>query len=264
MGQVPNYNLALSRIHPEARFVKMVQADDWLFPSCLAEMCGLASQHPEVGVVGSYDLRGGQPKGGPLSPERRVLPGREACRMYFLDDVRLFASPTATLYRADLVRSRPQFYDEGRYFEDVEVVFELLEVSDFGFVHQILSCDCVRPGSTFGAMKSRDAADLIPYVLVKRYGPRFLGEEGYLPRAAEARRAYYRRLASAWLSRRGADYWEYHRKGLAQVGETLSRTELLKQVGVELLSLAAPRALHGGWLRSRSRGSEPGHDASPR
>src|SRR6266498_2637585 len=49
-----NYNQALRRISPEAQYLKVVQADDAVFPRCLEEMVAIAVAHPTVGVVSSY------------------------------------------------------------------------------------------------------------------------------------------------------------------------------------------------------------------
>jgi hypothetical protein len=42
LSQVQNYNFALSRISPDSKYCKMVQADDWLFPDCVRSMVEVA------------------------------------------------------------------------------------------------------------------------------------------------------------------------------------------------------------------------------
>jgi glycosyltransferase involved in cell wall biosynthesis len=253
LGQVPNYNLALSRIAEGTRYVKVVQADDWLFPSCLAAMTALAEAHPAVGLLSSYDLHGNRVHGTGLFPEERVLRGRDACRLFLLRDQFLFGSPTTVMYRADLVRARSPFYAEGRYHEDTEAAFELLAGCDFGFVHQVLSFVRQRPESISGVAVTRDPEPLDRLILVTRYGPTHLDPAEHGPCLREARRYYYRHLACAWLARREPAYWDYHRRGLATIGETIRRPELAKQVAVELMVRASPRALTGGALRAAFR-----------
>jgi hypothetical protein len=43
------------------------------------------------------------------------------------------------MFRADVVRSRRPFFEEGRLHEDTELCDELLKTSDFAFVHQVLT-----------------------------------------------------------------------------------------------------------------------------
>lgn len=245
LGQVPNYNQALARIAPGTRYVKIVQADDRLFPACLAEMGALMDAHPSVGLVSAYDLVGTRVRGAALPLETPVLSGRDACRLFLLKDRFLFGSPTTVMYRADLVRSRVPFYAEGRYHEDSEAAFELLGGCDFGFVHQVLSFLRVRPESISGAVRGNDPEPLDRLILVTRFGPRDLSPEENAACLADARRDYYRHLGAAWLERREDAYWEYHRKGLATIGETIRRGALLRQAAIELAARATPCGLRG-------------------
>jgi glycosyltransferase involved in cell wall biosynthesis len=80
VGQLPNYNRALRYIAPDSRYCKMVQADDWINPNCLAEMVSLAEAHPTIAIVGCCFLAGDELAGHGLSFDRSVFAGREACR----------------------------------------------------------------------------------------------------------------------------------------------------------------------------------------
>ena len=61
LPQLQNYNQALRQISRSSRHVKMVQADDSIFPRCLEEMVALAEAHPNVGIVSSYRMLGPGP-----------------------------------------------------------------------------------------------------------------------------------------------------------------------------------------------------------
>jgi len=170
LTQVQNYNRALQELHPEARYCKVLQADDRLYPACVSEMVALAEAHPSVGIVSSFRLAGdnvcpsSRPSAGP------VLSGRDAARIALIGDVPLFGSPTVLLLRADLIRAHTPFYQEGRFFEDIDVVYELLPSCDFGFVPQILSFIREDPESTWGRMRSYNPSGLAHYLQLKRYG----------------------------------------------------------------------------------------------
>ena len=51
-----NHNAVLRLMSPESRYCKVLQADDWLFPSCIAEMVRVAEAQPSIGVVSAYTL----------------------------------------------------------------------------------------------------------------------------------------------------------------------------------------------------------------
>jgi glycosyltransferase involved in cell wall biosynthesis len=238
LNQVQNYNQALRHISPGSRYVKIVQADDWIFARCLGDMIELAQANPSVAVVSSYELKGTDVHGAGLPFGRSVIPGREACRLHLLEGIYMFGSPTTLLFRADVVRARDPFYEDGRFHEDTEAVYEVLRGQDFGFVHQVLSSSRLDLESISGAVRSFDPHALDRLILVKRYGRSVL-EPAELARCLEhAETRYYRCLARAVLARRGEAYWDYHRRGLATIGESIDRKRLFKATVPAMLDWA--------------------------
>jgi len=254
--QVANYNHALRQISPDSRHVKIVQADDWIYPGCLAEMTTLAEAHPVVAVVSSYELRGRDVVGTGLAAERTVISGREACRLHLLDGVFLFGSPTTVMYRADLVRGRDDFFPLGRLHEDTEIIYELLRAHDLGFVHQVLSFTRQQEGSITSAARSYNPIWLDRLILTSRFGADFLTEEERALVLEDDLTRYYDSLARAVYERRGAAYWDYQRRGLATIGggdgrlNRIDRVRLAKAIVVFAFKAAlspagALRALRG-------------------
>jgi glycosyltransferase involved in cell wall biosynthesis len=242
--QIPNYNFALANAPADASYVKMVQADDWLYPRCLTEMLELAEANPKVAIVSSYVLRGNAVHGSGLPPTERVMSGRQACRLHLLDGIYMFGSPSALLLRGDVVRARKPFYAVGRYHEDSEAVYEILRDGDFGFVHQVLSFTRTHTESITGGESSFDPHALDRFILVKLYAADCLSPEELAACRADAERRYYGRLAHALLARRGNDYWEFHKKWLATAGETIDRAKIARYLPGAVRDLvAAPRAL---------------------
>ncbi len=54
---IENHNISFRQMAPESEYCKIVHADDWLFPQCLAEMVRVAEANRSVGVVGAYGLK---------------------------------------------------------------------------------------------------------------------------------------------------------------------------------------------------------------
>lgn len=136
-----NANRALREISPEARYVKVLHGDDWLYPECLERMVAVAEASPRVAVVSAYRIEGDQVSLDGLPPEQTVVDGRECCRGLLLGRSRyLWGAPSNVLYRADVVRARPVFYNpENQFQSDQEACFEILRDNDLGFVHQVLT-----------------------------------------------------------------------------------------------------------------------------
>ena len=62
VGVIENHNIPFRLISSQSKYCKVVSADDWLFPECIKRMVELAETHPSAGIVGSYQLSGGDGK----------------------------------------------------------------------------------------------------------------------------------------------------------------------------------------------------------
>jgi len=248
--QLRNYNQALRQISPDARYFKMVQADDWIFPRCLEEMVAVAEANPSVGVVSSYRMvgKGVGPSGLPFS--RTLMSGREVGRLNLIEDLFLFGSQTTVLVRADIVRARHPFYAEDHYFADSDAIYEILVDHDFAFVHQVLSFSRLDSESIGGRLKSYNALMLDRLIRLKSFGRAYLSDEELARYLGEHELAYRRFLAEAWLRRREPEFWEFHRKGLAAIGESIDTSRFARDaVAVVLHYAMSPRVVAQALVR---------------
>ena len=254
---IPNHNIALRAISPESRYCKPLGADDWLFPDCLAQMVALAEEHPSVAVVGAYALYGlpDAPIAWTGLPyPSTVVTGAEACRLRLLGGPYVFGTPTAVLYRSDVVRGRDPFYNEANFHADSEVCFDVLERNDFGFVHQVLTYRRMQDGSL--TTRSQDLNTYLPGVLLElvRYGPKYLTPAELEARIRAHLRDYYRYLGKQVYRRRGRDLWRYHRDKLADLGFPLRRTRVTAAaLGIAVDALLNPKATAEAALRRLRR-----------
>ena len=123
LNQMQNWNHALRQISAESKYCKVVHADDWLFPECIARMVELAEANPSVGIVGAYRLDEKWVNLDGLPYPSMVVPGREICRLTLLGDLYVFGSPTSLLIRSDFIRNREAFYDEHIVQADKKVCY---------------------------------------------------------------------------------------------------------------------------------------------
>lgn len=236
--QVPNYNRAIAQASPECRYVKMLEADNWLYPECLQKMVALAEAHPNVGIVSSYNVTETRIRLAGLPLADTVIDGREAARAHLRADAYWFGAPTTVLMRGDLVRATQPFYDEGHLIaEDLSACFDALLTTDFGFVHQILTFVRTQNDSILSKIKGFDAQDLDRLVLLRRHGADFFSPQEM--RAVERRltRQYYGCLARGVLRRQTPAYWQFHRRGLASSG---LRLEPVRLAGAVLRRVVSP------------------------
>jgi glycosyltransferase involved in cell wall biosynthesis len=251
VAQVPNYNGALRHVTPEARYVKVVQADDWIFPECLEKMVGVAEAHPTTAIISSYRIRGGELSGGGIEWPTEFISGRSACRLQLLGGRYVFGSPTTLLYRADLLAKRDPFYSETSLHDDSDLCYEELANADLGFVHQVLSFSRVGNGGELTSIETYFWTLLDSYMTLRKYGPHFLSDEELSGRMRPVRAEYLRILAECRLLGREPEFWQYHRRGLATVGEDLPSPLTLAP---HIARAALKTAVKPWWLwRERAR-----------
>lgn len=228
---VANHNHALRQLSPDCRYVKMVFADDWLFPRCIEEMVALAEQNPSIGIVGAYGLEEERVAWQGLSLAQSVISGHELCRRMFLDDLYVFGTANSLLYRADLVRAQPNFFNEANFHADREVCVALLKGCDFGFVHQILTFKRLAEGSLtreVGWQLMTHYGGLLQ--TIQNHAADFLSREEVELCRNRVLADYYNFLAvSALRGNRDRKFWSYHE---AKLNETVgfSRMRLLRAV----------------------------------
>lgn len=236
VGVIENHNIAFGHLDDGAAYCKVVHADDWLFPDCLARMVGLAREHPSVGVVSAYRLNGDWVDLDGLPCSAAVMPGPQICRQSLLGGPYVFGSPTSVLFRADLVRRYRPFYEERSIHADEAACYAALRDADFGFVHQVLTFTRSRPESVTAWGRRLDTALAGNLAILARYGPVYLTAGEYARRRAERLREYYRGLVRGAVMRRGPEFWAYHRRALADAGAPLSWWRLSRALAIEAMA----------------------------
>jgi glycosyltransferase involved in cell wall biosynthesis len=227
-----NHNHAMSLMSPTSKYCKCVSADDWIFPDCLRQMVELAEENPSVGVVASYSIEGSRVLFEGLDYRQKVMNGRQISGDTLIGkQPYVFAAPTTLLYRADLIRSVKEFFPwaKGNPHADVSGVYQALQHSDFGFVHQILTYTRVHEASEtsmsfrFGRINRALLADMA------RFGPIFLSPELFQRHLRIQRDKYYNWLVVALIENSfDRQFLELQRRELRTMGFDLSKAEIAK------------------------------------
>jgi glycosyltransferase involved in cell wall biosynthesis len=147
VGIYANHNRALGEASVDARYVKVLHADDRLAPGCLDLMVAVAERHPEVGVVGGWRLYGQRRDLDSLPVDREVFDGREIVRRSLTGGPYVTGSPSSLLLRTSLLGTRRAFYDESIWHSDTEAIYDALRRSDLGFVHEVVTFTRLHPAA---------------------------------------------------------------------------------------------------------------------
>ncbi len=260
LSVVGNHNNAFTLISDEAKYVKILGADDWFFPHCLAELVAVAEAYPTVGMVTSYVLNGAHVAWDGLPYPSTFLPGREVCRLRLLRGIKVFGGPSASLIRASIVRETRPFYNPLNYHGDTEAYLNLLQRHDFGYVHQVLSYNHEgeesRTTARMRRVHSYPAADLDE---VTKFGPVYLTEQECAARLRDVTRSYYRFLADSVFELRGREFWDYHLKTFKAMGYSIDYARLALYALYRLIDMALnpKRTIEGAFRRLLSRRPAP-------
>ena len=242
---IANHNRAFRLISASSKYCKIVSADDWLFPECLARMVALGEANPTVGIIGSYQLSGGGTdwngwcvKWDQVPYPSTVVPGREVCRMQMLGGPYVFGTPTSILYRSDLVWKQDSFYPNSYSEADTSACYKCLQKSDFGFVHQILSYERDQHVRTTTRSQSLNAYLPARIYDILEYGKSFFSDRERERRLKELMDEYYEYLAWSALKRRESQFWTYHKGRLVELGFPLDKVRLGKAICGSLINLS--------------------------
>jgi glycosyltransferase involved in cell wall biosynthesis len=233
LQQRDNFNFAMSHAPTKAAYCKLLCADDWMFPECLERMIEVAERDPRIGLVSSYHLVGTQIGGTGLPYDKTVYEGSDICRRQLLQGYFFFGSPTAVLYRGDVLRERRPFFNADSLHEDTEACYEILAARKFGFVHQILTYMRVDPTSTSGRVRNLNPRGLDKLICLIKYGSIHLNPSEFRAALAAHEKTYYRGYVRGLFSRSRKEFRQYHEAGHQRIGYRLRRTALIRAACIE-------------------------------
>lgn len=261
VGVIENHNIAFGLMSPEAKYCKVVSADDFILPECLSKMVELAEDNPTVGLVGTHSFAGKALTCVGLEYEKKVLPGHEICRSTLLGGPYLFGSPTSLLYRSDLIRKTNAFYPHSSPHADTTACYQSLEHVDFGFVHQILTYTRIHSASQTSRSLKYGVINLAMLSDFCRFAPKYLNGIELEHRRAVLLDNYYNSLVPTLLAQpRNKDFWRKQRSELQQLGLRFSMLTLLRITffrGIKLLFKPGSAVKRILGLRKNSERIEP-------
>jgi glycosyltransferase involved in cell wall biosynthesis len=227
LPQAENYNRAISFGAAEAEYIKMVEADNRLWPDCLERMVALADSDPEIGLVGSYWLHGKKLCGEGLSWPTEVVPGKEVRRQHLLADFYYLGTPTTLLFRRATLASVSPHFRSDLFFDDVDLCFRVLRHWKFGFIHQVLAFVRDDNKGIFDAFCDFDYSPAYRYLLAMAYSAEVFDRQGSEEVKQRRRSFYYWLLGIALVDGRSKEYWDFHRQAGRIMGYELRNADLI-------------------------------------
>lgn len=211
---IQNWNNSLKAMDKDARYCKMVHADDCLFPECIEKMVELAEEDSSIAIVGAYVLRGTRVNVAGVPYQDRIISGKEIGRLYLeRKQGFLFGSPTSVLYRKEIIPSNNKLYNEDFLQADAELCLSILQDHNYGFVHQVLSYAREHQKSVSKSYADPHDTWLLEHIaMLIQHGERYLSA-AELSRLLEARMdLYYKNLARSLFRSNISEILSFHSK----------------------------------------------------
>jgi glycosyltransferase involved in cell wall biosynthesis len=235
VGVMENHNVAFSLVPTDAKYCKLVSADDWIYPECIESMVDVAERHPSIGVVGCYAISNVGPLRQRATPQgKEFFTGREISRLHLLG-THVFGPPTSLLYRADIVRNNQPFFTNSMPSADHQALFRHLQNHDYGFVPQILTFERWHESTVSSSLLQLNSflVDYIDFVIA--FGDLYLTPEERRARLRRLFADYYDFLADRAVHAAGRTFWTYHRDRLASMGHRINPLRIAGLAGLKVL-----------------------------
>ena len=242
--QMANWNRAVGLAPPDAKWIRLLCADDLMEPTAIAEMVELGESDPDVVLVGCERFRNGAVDDFFWPRGEAVFEGAEASRRYF--EYRGTIMGPHVLVRRDVLQADGAVFDESIVCADNDMCLRVLRHGKFGFVHRPLATTREHMATvTTDKLMGWKVHFLEWLIYLDRYGPAIYGQQAF----QALRRSYlnyYRRKMLWWrLLDRRPDVFDMHRQRLVAMGVKTGAAEF----GEALVDWAAKKlSLRQGWV----------------
>jgi glycosyltransferase involved in cell wall biosynthesis len=143
VGLVENWNRIYPNISSESVYLKVVQADDWIYPEAIGMMVELMEKYPSAGLCSSYRIDGLKVGCDRLHYyDGPLFSGKELLKRHLREEVDISGSVTTPLFRKSILEKLPTFpkiFVEEEYHIDTRAVYEIMHLADVVFVFRVLS-----------------------------------------------------------------------------------------------------------------------------
>jgi glycosyltransferase involved in cell wall biosynthesis len=140
---VNNWNRTVLHISDKAKYFKILQADDWLDPRYLEEMVSVMEKYPTIGMCSSYRIDDTRVKCDGLNiNDGQFYNGKEMLMRHIRQEIDITGSATTVLFKVEYLKKLPEYpviHDPKDFHCDTQLAFDMMSVSDVGFVFQVLS-----------------------------------------------------------------------------------------------------------------------------
>jgi len=218
-----NFEKAVQAAPRDAEYIRVLCADDLIYPESTEEMVLLAETDPAIGVIGcGHDCAGGKWNLG-WPDQHSVFSGPEAIERFL--EGRGMIMPVQMMFRKRVADQFQPFYSPdlpGGF--DLDAMLRLLTRSKFAFVPKCLGFTRIHANSNtslnFGPTSRTRSWTRDAQYFMRTYGPIGLGTR-YETESKRFRRYYVRRILRWWMHDGKQRNLSIHFEALKQAGHPI-------------------------------------------
>ena len=194
LSQSDNFNAVLKHIPPEAKYFRLLCADDAIPEGAIAEMVRVAESTEHVVMTAGVERVNGDARPHFFPSETQIFEASNALARILADEARI--PHVHVLYRTDVLRQGEDFYSTEYNAADIDTVLRVLSRGGrMGFVHAPVADTTHHPDSrTQTYDKEHRTWIWEKFVFIERYGPAALSNTDFARLRKRYRRIVYRRL----------------------------------------------------------------------
>jgi glycosyltransferase involved in cell wall biosynthesis len=190
---VANFNAVVRLVPKEAKYFRLLCADDFMTTDAISRKVEIAERYPDVDIVGCLE-RSDKLREENLPKDRELFEGSAIVRAYLRGENSVLSGTHFLIRRTHLDKTR-SFYDEKlEAFTDADANLRVCMNGHLGFIHEGLATWRQHEGNTFKTV-SQSNQHLAEWLsVVDRYGPQLLNKREFRTCRKAILRHYLRRL----------------------------------------------------------------------
>ncbi len=213
-----NWNAALKLIPGEAKYFRILCADDVIFPDATRRMVDLAESDPSISVVSTAVLRNDVSEDFRWPQDRSVFEGDEALRRYFT--IQGTIEGRQMLLRTEALHTDNPFFDlHVGHSTDIDAALRMMTRGRLGFLHEPLGMVREHAGNaSVSEMRPLHIHFNDWLITMRRYGPVAFGEAAYRKLERRYSRFYFRRMLKWRYLKGDRSVFDLHLRLLSTIG----------------------------------------------
>lgn len=203
LPQLANWNAALAMVPPDARYFRILPADDLMVPNCIEKLVEAGEAYPQASVIGCDGWNNDVLFGGDLPTEQPLFDGHAIARHKLRKEIH--GPPYQhCLYRKPAGTMTQRFYDTEFYGTplldvDLDAAIRALTQGDYACVHEPLVVSRMHDTSITSTYKEKNFIDFWSILqIIDRWGPSVFDTYAEYNSCRQAHLRYYYRWLLYW------------------------------------------------------------------